>query len=124
MYTVTSIIQDINRGCAINNLNEESFSYRIVFFVNEDGKGTRHYIDTSFSDLRKSLENIIRNNLTLTNTVSVAQTTVRKDGRCICLQSQSYSFSLEEYFSQLTGKRKNGNKRKSVTYGRYAVNAN
>ena len=90
MYTVSDIIADIGRGCAANNLNEDMFRYRIIFFVNDGGKGIKHYADTMYSGLRtgglrESLESIIRSSLSLTNTVVVAQTTVLKDGKCVCL---------------------------------------
>ena len=35
MYTISNIIADIDRGCLSNNMVEDRFSYRIVFFVNE-----------------------------------------------------------------------------------------
>ena len=47
MYTVSDIIMDINRGCTANNMVEDQFSYRIIFFVNEGNKGSKHYIDTA-----------------------------------------------------------------------------
>ena len=119
MFTITDIVSDIDRGCAVHNLNEDKFSYRVIFYINENGMGTRCHIDTSYEGLRADLENIIRENLTLTNTVSVAQTTVLKDGKCIRLQSRPYAFSLEEYFCQIYGK---GRKR-NITHGRYALNA-
>lgn len=121
MFTVTDIVSDISRGCAVNNLNEDRFLYRVIFYTNEHGIGTRHYIDTAYGDLQKKLENIIRNNLSLTNTVVIAQTTVLLNGKCVCLQSRSYGFSLEEYFRQLAGKSKNGSRKGNITYGRYAV---
>lgn len=31
MFTISDILQDISRGCAVYNLNEDCFSYRIVF---------------------------------------------------------------------------------------------
>ena len=46
MFTISDILQDIDRGCLSNNMVEDRFSYRIVFFVNESGKGTKHYIDS------------------------------------------------------------------------------
>ena len=100
MFTISQIIADINRGCTANNLNEACFSYRVIYYVNEYDVGTKHYEDCSYDDLRKTLESIIRENITLTNSVSVAQTTVRKGGKCVCLQSKSYSFSLNEYFER------------------------
>ena len=40
------------------------------------------------------MESIIRENLTVTNNVVIADTTVLKRGKCTCLQSKAYSFSL------------------------------
>lgn len=119
MYTISNIIADINRGCMANNMVEDKFSYRIIFFVNEGNNGSKHYIDTSYGGLRKSLENIIRNHLSLTNSVVIAETTALKNGKAVCLQSKSYSFSLDEYFRKISGgcNDKNGN----IMYGRYAV---
>lgn len=57
-----------------------------------------------------ALENIIRGNLTTTNTVVVAAVTVRKDGESVSLLSRSYGFNLNEYFEQIVGeKEKNTN---------------
>lgn len=119
MYTVSNIIADINRGCMANNMVEDKFSYRIIFFVNEGNNGSKHYIDTSYGGLRKSLENIIRNHLSLTNSVVIAETTVLKNGKCVCLQSKSYSFSLDEYFRKISGGC--NDKNENIMYGRYAV---
>lgn len=120
MYTISDIIMDINRGCAAHNMTEDRFSYRIVFYVNENDTGRKCYVDTSYSELRPALENIIRNNLTVTNNVTVAAVTVRKDGRSICLQSRSYPFSLDKYFNWINGKDKS--KYENNIYGnRYAV---
>lgn len=121
MYTVSDIIEDINRGCMANNMAEDQFSYRIIFFVNEGNTGLKHYTDTVYSDLRKSLEGIIRNYLSLSNRIVIAETTVLKDGRCICLQSKSYAFSLDGYFRQINGEHENRNKGGNIMYGRYAV---
>lgn len=121
MYTVSDIIADINRGCMANNMIEDKFSYRIVFFVNDRNKGTKHYIDTMYIDLRKSLEGIIRNYLSLTNNVVIAETTVLKNGKCVCLQSRAYSFSLDEYFKRISGEWKDSNRSGSILYGRYAT---
>lgn len=118
MYTISHIIEDINRGCAVHNMVEDLFSYRIVYYIHEKGIGRKHCVDTTYGNLRKTLENIVRENLSLQNTVVVAQTTTRKDRECIRLQSQPYNFSLEGYFTQLTGKSKKG----STTYRRYAAN--
>lgn len=119
MYTVSDIITDINRGCVANNMVEDRFSYRIVFFVNEGNKGSKYYIDTVYSGLRKSLESIIRNYLSLTNNVVIAETTTLKNGKCVCLQSRSYSFSLEGYFKQISGENRDINR--NGKYNRYAV---
>ena len=78
MYTVSDIIADINRGCTANNMVEDRFSYRIMFFVNGGNSSSRHYIDTSYNGLRKALESIIRENLSLTNCVVIAETTAFK----------------------------------------------
>ena len=121
MYTISNIIADINRGCLANNMTENRFAYRIVFFVNENGKGTKHYIDTSYDGLRKTLESIIRENLSITNNIVIAETTALKNGKCICLQSRAYSFSLDEYFRRLNGEYKDKRQNESMMYGRYAV---
>lgn len=99
MYTISDILTDINRGSLANNMIEDCFTYRIVYFVNEGNNRKKYYL----RDLRKSLESIIRGNLTLTNNVVIAETTVIKNGKCTCLQSRSYSFSLEEYFRRVKG---------------------
>ena len=83
MYTVSDILADIDRGCMANNMIEDMFSYRIIYFVNEGNKGTKHYIDSQYADLRKSLESIVRNNLSLTNNLVIAETTVLKNGKCV-----------------------------------------
>ncbi len=119
MYTVSDIIADINRGCTAHNMIEDRFSYRIIFFVNEGNQGSKHYADTPYSGLRESLENIIRNHLSVTNSVVIAETTALKDGKCVCLQSRAYPFSLDGYFRQISGKcaDRNGN----IMYGRRAA---
>lgn len=121
MYTISDIITDINRGCMANNMVEDKFLYRIVFFVNNGNSGTKRYIDTTYGDLRKSLENIIRNYLSMTNNVVIAQTTVLKNGKCIYLQSKSYSFSLDEYFRRINGECKSSDRNSIMIPGRYAV---
>lgn len=121
MYTISDIIKDINRGCMANNMIEDRFSYRIIFFVNERNKCSKHHIDTMYSDLRKSLESIIRSHLSLTNNIVIAETTVLKNGKCIRLQNKSYSFSLEEYFTQISGRGKDRKRNESVVYSKYAV---
>ncbi len=121
MYTVSDIIADINRGCMANNMIEEYFSYRIVFFVNEGNRGTKHYTDTPYDRLRKALENIIRGHLDLTNRIVIAETTALKDGKCVCLQSRSYAFSLDGYFRQISGENKDSIRNGTAVYGRYAM---
>lgn len=34
MYTVSDILEDIDRGCMAHNMVENMFSYRIIFYVN------------------------------------------------------------------------------------------
>lgn len=120
MYTVSDIIADINRGCMANNMIEDMFTYRIIYFVNEGNKGTKHYTDTSYRELRKTLESIVRNNLSLTNNLVIAETTTLKRGECVCLQSKSYSFSLDNYFKQISGENRNY-KSENAIYNRYAA---
>lgn len=122
MFTISNILEDISRGCTANNMVEDKFSYRIIFFVNEGNQGSKHYIDTVYGDLRKTLEDIIKNHLSLTNRVVIANTTVRKDGKSVCLQSRSYGFSLEEYFKQIGGECRDSSSRGNAMYNRYAVN--
>lgn len=121
MYTISDIITDIDRGCMANNLVEDRFSYRIVFFVNDGNRGTKYYINTTYKALRKSLEGIIKKYLTLENNIVIAETTIRKDGKSICLQSRTYSFGLEEYFRQINGECNNNSKGGSISYSRYAI---
>lgn len=116
MYTISDILMDIDRGCLANNMIEDRFTYRIVYFVNDGNNGKKFYIDSSYRDLRKSLESIIRGNLTLTNNIVIAETTVLKRGKCTCLQSKAYSFSLEEYFKRIKGDRSSNRN----LYSRYA----
>lgn len=86
MYTISDIISDMERCCLANNMIETCFSYRIIYFVNENGKGTKFYVDTSYAGLREALENIIRKNLSTTNTVVLAAITARKVGKpFLCL---------------------------------------
>jgi len=117
MFTISDVIRDINRGIAANNMAEDKFSYRITFFINEGSKGERHQNDTAYGSLRESLEKIIKDNLSLTNNIVIANTTTIKDGKCIRLQSRQYNFSLDGYFRQLSGECKSG----TIAYGRYAV---
>ncbi len=120
MYTVSDILADIDRGCMANNMVENMFSYRIIYFVNDGNRSTKHYINSQYRDLRKSLERIVRNNLSLTNNLIIAETTALKNGKCVCLQSKSYSFSLDQYFKQISGENKS-NRRENIMCGRYAA---
>lgn len=121
MYTISNIVEDISRGCTANNMVEDRFSYRIIFFVNKGDTGSKHYVNTVYADLRKELENIIRNHLSLNSNVVIAQTTVRKNGEIVCLQSRAYSFSLEEYFKQISGISRDNNRNGNIIRARYAV---
>lgn len=105
MITVSDIITDIQRGVAAHNMVETEFSYRLIYFINENRRGRKHYIDTQYDGLRNALENIIRENLSITNTVVVAAVTVRKDGECVSLLNRSYAFSLDGYFDQIVGRK-------------------
>ena len=105
MYTVSDILSDLNRGIAAHNMVENYFSYRIVYFINFEDRGGKHYIDVSYDGLRMALENIIRRYLTTTNTVVVAAVTVRKDAESISLMSRSYGFNLDGYFRQIVGEK-------------------
>lgn len=118
MYTISSILFDVNRGILANNMVETEFSYRLVYFINENRKGEKHYIDTRYDGLRKTLENIIRGNLTTTNCLVIAQVTTLKDRKCISLLSRSYAFSLNGYFDQIVGRKEK--EYKTVNYGRRA----
>lgn len=51
------------------------------------------------------------------NSIIVARTTVIKDGECVSLQSRAYLFNLEEYFQQVTGKRKNSGRNRNMMHG-------
>lgn len=121
MYTVSDIMMDINRNCMVNNMAEDRFSYRIIFFVNEGGRSSKHYIDTMYGNLRKSLESIIRSHLSLTNRIVIAETTVLKNGKSISLQSRSYLFSLDEYFSRINGDSKDDSQKRTLRYSRCAA---
>lgn len=118
MYTVTDIIEDVRKGCLVNNIVESRVIYRITFYINEGHSGRKYYVNSSYRDLRKSLENIIRDNLTLTNNIVIAGTSALKNGKCVHLQSKSYAFSLEEYFRRVKGEYRSS---RNNTYGRYAV---
>lgn len=121
MYTISDILADIDRGILANNMLETEFSYRIVFFVRERNSSTKHYIDTIYDSLRQTLENIVKGNLSLTNSVIIAAVTVRKDRQSVSLQSRSYGFSLDEYFRRINGDNGDNGKRGNVMCGRYAA---
>lgn len=116
MLTISDILQDIDRGCLANNMIEDRFSYRIIFYINENGKGTKRYIDSKYDDLRKSLENIIRGHLSVTNNIVIAAVIVKKNGEIISLLSRSYLFSLDGYFEHIVGKTEK--EYKAVSHGR------
>lgn len=101
MYTISNILQDVDQGIMAHNMIEDKFSYRIIFFVNEGDRSYKRYIDTAYDGLRTVLEKIVKENLTTTNCVVVAQTTTLKDGKCVSLLSRAYPFSLNEYFRKL-----------------------
>ena len=52
MYTISDILMDIDRGCLANNMIEDRFTYRIVYFVNEGNNGKKFYIDSLYRDLQ------------------------------------------------------------------------
>lgn len=107
MFTISNILQDIQRGIFANNMVENMFTYRIIYSVNErNGESTKHYLDTTYNDLWKTLKTIIRNNLSLANSVVVAQTTALKNRKYVCLQSRPYSFSLDGYFQKICDAKK------------------
>lgn len=121
MYIISDIIRDIDRGCMANNMVGDYFSYRIIFYINENGKGIKHYIDVPYIGIRESLENIIRENLTVTNKIVISEITALKNRRCIRLLSRSYSFSLDGYFKQISGVCENSNRCRRFNYSRYAI---
>lgn len=108
MYTVSDILRDIDRGCTANNMIEDCFSYRIVFYVNENGIGKKYHVDTPYGNLRWSLENIIRENLSTTNCLVLAAVTTRKNRETVSLLSRSYAFSLNEYFQKVCNEKEKG----------------
>ncbi len=103
MYTLSDILNDVDHGIMAHNMIEDKFSYRTIFFVNEGDRSYKRYIDTSYENLRQSLENIIRGNLSTTNSIVIAQITTLKDEKCVSLLSRSYPFSLNGYFKQIAG---------------------
>lgn len=121
MFTISNIIEDIDRGCAANNMVETEFSYRVVFFVREGNKSSKHYIDTAYDGLRETLESIVKDYLSLTNNIIIAAVTVRKGGKSVSLQSRSYGFSLDEYFQMINGGCRDDRRRGNIMCGRYAA---
>lgn len=121
MYTITNILQDVDSGIAANNMIENYFTYRLVYFINSKDRSEKHYVDVLYGDLRMALERIIRGNLSTTNTVVIAQTTVLKNRESICLQSRSYSFNLDRYFQQICDEKteiiNNNNRRRKIQWG-------
>ena len=105
MFTVTDILQDVQRGIMAHNMVETEFSYRVVYFINFENGSEKHYIDTRYDGLRITLENIIRGNLTTTNNIVLAAITTRRNGEIVPLLSKAYSFSLSEYFRQIVGEK-------------------
>ncbi len=121
MYTISDILMDIDRGITANNMTEDCFSYRIIFFVRDGNRSSKHYIDTAYDGLRETLESIVKENLSLTNRVVIAAVTVRKDGKSVSLQSRSYGFSLDEYFQRISGECRDNGRRGNIICGRYAA---
>lgn len=121
MITISNILEDINRGCATHNMVEDCFSYRIIFFVRDGNGSSKHYIDTAYNGLRETLESIVKENLSLTNSVVIAAVTVWKDGKSVSLQSRSYGFSLDEYFQRISGECRDNGRRGNIICGRYAA---
>lgn len=121
MVTISDILMDIDRGIVANNMVETEFSYRVVFFVRDGNRSSKHYIDTAYDGLRDTLESIVKENLSLTNSIIIAAVTVRKGGKSVSLQSRSYGFSLDEYFQRINGECGDGGRHGNIMYGRYAV---
>lgn len=121
MYTVSDILEDVDRGCAAHNMIETCFSYRIVYYINENGAGRKCYVDTTYENLRQSLKNIIRGNLSTTNSIVISVITVWKNGESVSLLNRAYGFSLDGYFRQINGEDRNGNNNGYGRYGRYTV---
>lgn len=120
MYTVSDILQDVDRGILSHNMAEKMFSYRVVYFINFENKSEKHYIDTRYDGLRITLENIIRGNLTTTNTVVLAAVTAHKSGETVSLLSRAYGFSLGGYFEQIVGRKEK--EYKTDNFGRRRAN--
>lgn len=105
MHTISDIVADVERHCAIYNMIEDKFTYRLVYFINAQNGNEKRCLDTTYSSLSASLENIIKENLRTTNSIVLAAITALKDRECISLLSRSYGFSLDGYFQWLNGKR-------------------
>ena len=121
MYTVSSILNDLDRGIMAHNMIENYFSYRVVYFINFENRSEKHYIDTRYDGLRETLENIIRRNLTTINTVVISAVTVRKNGESVSLLNRAYGFNLSEYFRQICEESMERNRSGKISYNRYAV---
>lgn len=117
MNTISDILHDVARHCLANNMIETCFSYRLVYFVNSENGNVKHYVDTSYDGLRTALENIIRGNLTTTNSIVVSAVTTRRNRENVSLLSRSYKFSLNRYFQWLNGEKEYINR----DYGRRKV---
>lgn len=116
MFTITNIMEDISRHCAIHNMVENAFTYRIAYYVNEKNMRKKYYLDSSFENLRQTLEKVVRSSLSLTNNIVISNVTVKKNGKCVYLLSRPYKFCLDGYFRWITDQPKNRN-----LYGRYAT---
>lgn len=119
MFTVTDILQDIQRRIAAHNMVETEFLYRLVYFINFENGSEKHYIDTRYDGLRAALESIVKENLTTTNSIVISAVTTRRNGEVVSLLSRAYPFSLSGYFQQICdAKEKNINN----NYGRRRAN--
>ena len=121
MYTVSSILNDVDRGIVAHNMIENYFSYRVVYFINFENRSEKYYIDTRYDGLRETLENIIRRNLTTINTVVISAVTGRKNGESVSLLNMAYGFNLSEYFRQICEESMERNRSGKISYNRYAV---
>ena len=63
MNTISDILMDIDRGCLANNMIEDCFTYRIVYFVNRVGH---------IHSVWKSISSGSRENVTVIEIVSIA----------------------------------------------------
>ena len=90
MFTISDILTDIDRGINANNMVETEFSYRVVYFIRDGNGSYKHYADTMYDGLRETLENIVKENLSLTNSVVIAAVEVGEEGQAGCLPNRSY----------------------------------